>query len=148
MTQENKELLFKDICARLSYEVICADIHADEKFINKWNVFSFNGFSGNIVQVFLSNCEKSYGYKTTIERIKPYLFPLSSMTEEQYEEFIRISGWEGDIEDIRRGKFSYVGCIELVCISDTIEWFNKNHFDYRYLIPMDLAIDATGLNIY
>ena len=52
------------------------------------------------------------------------------------------------IEDIRIGKFSYLGTIGVDYIYDTIDWFNKNHFDYRGLIKMELAIDATGLNIY
>ena len=68
------------------------------------------------------------------DNVKPYLFPLSSMTEEQMKEF------------------------ENTCIKDcfgilywtynTFDWFNKNHFDYRGLIPKGLAIDATNLNIY
>ena len=79
---------------------------------------------------------------------RPYLFPLSSMTDEQYEKFIIISGWDGDIEDIRRGKFSCIGYVGLDYIYDTIDWLNKYHFDYRGLISRGLAIDATGLNIY
>ena len=83
-----------------------------------------------------------------LEEFKPYLFPLSSMTEEQYEKFIIISGWDGDIDDIRRGKFSCIGYIGLDYIYDTIDWLNAHHFDYRGLIEKSLALDATGLNIY
>ena len=70
------------------------------------------------------------------------------MTEEQYESFIIVSGWDGDYEDIKRGKFSCVGYIGIDYIYDTIDWFIKNHFDYRGLIPKGIALDATGLNIY
>ena len=65
---------------------------------------------------------------------KPYLFPLSSMTEKQKKEYQYITErWMYDS--------SY-------SISDSTDWLNKNHFDYRGLIEKGLAIDATGLNIY
>ena len=65
---------------------------------------------------------------------KPYLFPLSSMTKEQKQEYQHITErWMYDS--------SY-------SISDSIDWLNAHHFDYRNLIQMNLAIDATGLNIY
>lgn len=91
--------------------------------------------------IILSGC--FYG-----NNIKLYLYPLSSMTEEQCEEFKMVSGLDADLDSIRRGEFSLIGDIAIDCIVDAIDWFNKNHFDYRELIPLGLAIDATGLNIY
>lgn len=82
--------------------------------------------------------------------IRPYLFPLSSMTEEQKEELkdeiskqteILIERMKNDDCGIDCGKYHFHSLLEL-------EWCNKNHFDYRDLIPKDLAIDSTGLNIY
>ena len=65
---------------------------------------------------------------------KPYLFPLSSMTEKQKKEYQYITErWMND---------------PAYSISDSIDWLNKTHFDYRGLIEKGLAIDATGLNIY
>ena len=61
---------------------------------------------------------------------KPYLFPLSSMTEEQKKEWL------------------YTLSSDYNITYDTVDWLNKNHFDYRGLIEKGLAIDATGLNIY
>ena len=61
--------------------------------------------------------------------IKPYLFPISSMTEEQKLEYYGTFSLSGDI-------------------SGSIDFYNKHHLDYRGLIPMGLAIDATGKNIY
>ena len=61
---------------------------------------------------------------------KPYLFPLSSMTEEQEKEWL------------------YTLSSDYHITYDTVDWLNKNYFDYRGLIPMGLAIDATNLNIY
>lgn len=66
--------------------------------------------------------------------IKPCLFPMSSMTEKQKNEYQYITErWMNDS--------SY-------SISDSIDWLNKNHFDYRGLIEKGLAIDATGTDIY
>ena len=62
--------------------------------------------------------------------IKPYLLPLSSMTEEQ------------------KKKWFYTLSSDYHITYDTVDWCNKNHFDYHGLIEKGLAIDATGLNIY
>lgn len=151
MNKEDKELLLKDLCARLPYGVVCADRYVDEKFVNKWNVLAIDGTFGNeFVQVCISNCEETYGYKTSITNIKPYLFPLSSMTEKQKEELkdeiskqteILIERMKNDDCGIDCGKYHFHSTLEL-------EWLLKNHFDFRGLIEKGLAVDATGLNIY
>ena len=90
------------------------------------------------------------GHIKDICDIKPYLFPLSSMTEEQYHEMQTISGkdclehMEVEKEWRNNSSFSHLPLYEY----RVIDFFIKNHFDYRGLIPMGLAIDATGLNIY
>ena len=136
MNQESKNLLFQDLCARLPYGVKC-------------EVYDRIGVLDEISS-YGASVDYNNGEDTTcrIEYVKPYLFPLSSMTEEQCEKFKIISGWDGEWEDIKRGKFSCIGYIGLDYIYDTIDWFNKNHFDYRNLIEKDLAIDCTKLNIY
>ena len=127
MTQENKELLFKDLCARLPYGV---------KFLREsWNFEWDQELS--VIEV-LEDIDKDGYINNTkvyrIEDIKPYLFPLSSMTEEQQKEYQYITErWMYDS--------SY-------SIADSIDWLNKNHFDYRNLINKNLAIDCTNLNIY
>ena len=127
MTQEDKELLLKDLCARLPYNVICQV------------EFKENGKYNSKVML-LSGIFTDEAYFTTKDgsiysnEYKPYLFPLSSMTEEQKQEYQHITErWMYDS--------SY-------SISDSIDWLNAHHFDYRNLIQMNLAIDATGLNIY
>ena len=136
MEQKDKELLLKDLCARLPCGVKIKLI----RWIDE----------GLYINTTLEpdDIERLLNDEDGDTEIKPYLFPLSSMTEEQYNEFITISNWNCDIGDIRRGRFSSISYIGLDCIYDTIDWFNKNHFDYRGLIEKGLAINATGLNIY
>lgn len=81
-----------------------------------------------------------------IRFVKPYLFPLSSLKEEDLER-IRLRSII-DIDRIREGKFDFDGCGNLEDIFSIIDDFNKNHIDYRRLIDLGLANDATGLNIY
>lgn len=143
MTQEDKELLFKDLCVRLPYNVICQV------------EFKENGKYNSKVML-LSGIFTDEAYFTTkggsiySNEYKPYLFPLSSMTEEQLFKVQEILG-KNEIEikneflniiDSDRNTISY---LEILAV---LEWFNKNHFDYRGLIEKKLAIDATGLNIY
>ena len=152
MIQEQKELLLKDLCARLPYGVVCADVYTDEKFINKWNILAIDGTYGNeFVQVCISNCEKIYGYKTSITNIKPYLFPLSSMTEEQWNNAPRVDLTNFTFESFKCGCFtlaSYTCENNLHDLLEFINWLYKNHFDVNGLIPLGLAKDATNLNIY
>ena len=93
------------------------------------------------------DCSISINY---VSKIKPYLFPLSSITREQIFEVQEILG-KNEIEiedgflsiiDSSRNTITYLEILAL------LNWFYKNHFDINGLIPMGLAIDATGLNIY
>ena len=142
MTQEDKELLLKDLCARLPYEV---------KIEMTWWVMD----EGTCLSTTLEpdHIEQILNDEVGNAEIKPYLFPLSSMTEEQcYKFYCRFVENEIDYNDFK--KYYFDGCSwnkVLTLISDCgdiIDWFNKNHFDYRGLIEKGLAIDATGLNIY
>lgn len=127
MEKDLKDILLKDLCARLPYNVICqVEFKEDGKYNSK--------------VMLLSGIFTDEAYFTTkggsiySNEYKPYLFPMSSMTEEQKNEYQYITErWMNDS--------SY-------SISDSIDWLNKNHFDYRGLIEKGLAIDATGLNIY
>jgi hypothetical protein len=129
MTQENKELLLKDLCARLPYKVKVQDIYYNSlKPAPVWLI----DINAQNVRMFADE-----GYQS-IEHIRPYLFPLSSMTKEQKEEYHNLCSVGTD----ECGDIIYFNTYE------SIDYLNKNKFDYRYLIPMGLAIDATGLNIY
>lgn len=134
MTQEHKELLLKDLCARLPYGVKGNFQNSDDKLLRSITI--------------LHRYLEPNGMVMTGD-IKPYLFPLSSMTEEQLYELREMFGFEIEFGDgfIELSTFHHgrLGYLEMATL---FEWFDRNHFDYRGLIPMGLAIDATGLNIY
>lgn len=76
---------------------------------------------------------------------KPYLFPLSSMTEEQEREYNTLRDF------VYSHHYEYEDIVEDMGLYDnwrSIDYLNAHHFDYRGLIEKGLAIDATGLNIY
>lgn len=123
MTQEEKELLLKDLCARLPYEV---------KVQYEDGIFTIDYISGMYEEIKLNTPDR---YTINISKVKPYLLPLSSMTEEQYDEFTDMAY---SVTERGRSMANYY----------QIDWYYKNHFDYRGLIEKGLAIDATGLNIY
>ena len=138
MTREEKELLLKDLCARLPYNVICqVEFRENGKYNSK--------------VMLLSGIFTDEAYFTTkggsiySNEYKPYLFPLSSMTDEQKKEYYNLC-FEEEREEREYGEW-----ITRVYYHNTIEsidWLNKNHFDYRDLIEKGLAIDCTNLNIY
>lgn len=138
MTQEDKELLLKDLCARLPYNVICQV------------EFKENGKYNSKVML-LSGIFTDEAYFTTkggsiySNEYKPYLFPMSSMTDEQNKEYYILC------EDAPIYYYKYGELIEDKFLYDTwesIDYLNAHHFDYRGLIEKGLAIDATELNIY
>ena len=124
MKEKDRELLFQDLCARLPYGVI-VETPKGEGHICDINLTIFGyEFGVNINATSRDNFSISY--------VKPYLFPISSMTEEEklmYEGLM-------------------IGTDNISYILDVIDWLNSHHFDYRNLIEKGLAIDATGLNIY
>ena len=154
MTQENKELLLKDLCGRLPYEVLgqCElDSSYDTSFdtiiqTHKFDavVYGLKADSLFVYPLIENKDEQEFANEEVANGIdildfKPYLFPMSSMTEEQWEEYqkIRMIDWvHGDIN----GTFINASLI--------VDWLNTHHFDYRGLIEKGLAIDATNLNIY
>ena len=81
----------------------------------------------------------------TLEDVKPYLFPLSSMTKEQFDGLEKL-GYLKNCAYCREipFKLKWIKTFSL----PLLHWLLKNHFDINGLIPMGLAVDATGLNIY
>ncbi len=138
MKQEDKELLLKDLCARLPYGVIIhlVDPNEDEEL-----------YCLNIPQEGLYTRSLEHNNVTTlspIEDIKPYLRPMSSMTEEEEKEYNKIIGYKGESDDgwticdnihTKWGVW-LKGCAEM------FYWLNAHHFDYNGLIEKGLALEA------
>lgn len=139
MTQNEKDLLLKDLCVRLPY---FTKVQIKNEIVVLDSICDDDGYHFN----FIGDDREG----VNIENIKPYLFPLSSMTEKQIFEINEILGGDFEIDkygitDLIRNRRTSLSYLELDAL---FEYFNKNHFDYRGLIPIGLAIDATGLNIY
>ncbi len=147
MTQNEKDLLLKDLCARLPYGVkvkfrVNEVIEIKEKFIyNVDGEYSYitDGKSYLTLDI-IKMLSNNY-----LDEIKPYLFPFSSMTEEQKQEYTYIVNYisSDDTENWKEGEFIYVEQF-----TQLMHFYHINHLDYMGLIPMGLANDATGLNIY
>lgn len=129
MTQENKELLLKDLCTRLNTNLVCSIYRVDDQGVGYRDEILSGYCKGDIWNEFYFGDNCGIGIDN-VSKIKPYLFPLSSMTEEQHREWL------------------YTLSSDYHITYDTVDWLNKNHFDYRGLIEKGLAIDATNLNIY
>ena len=126
MTQEDKELLIKDLCARLPYGVkVRCDFGLDGE------ITEISRTKNNLYYCKYLDCKEGYCY---IESLKPYLFPLLSMTEEQKKE--------------QEAHFTCIKHDMSFSICRYMEWCYKNHLDINGLLSKGLAIDATGLNIY
>ena len=136
MTQEDKILLIRDLCGRLPYGV--------KTYIKNWSKLDRKYYEGvytvesidSSLNTIVADSERSSVEVIVGDddyEIKPYLRPMSNMTEEE--------------------KLMYEGLMigtdnNIPYILDVIDWLNAHHFDYRDLIEKGLAIDATGLNIY
>ncbi len=142
MTQEDKELLLKDLCARLPYGVKIEYLYWDEDkgceypvpmILDDINSDGYIRFHGDIAE--------GEG-RGMITQYLPYLRPMSSMTEEEKEEVRRRFCYEWE-ESIMELYYS----IEIRDVDCFIDWLLEHHFDYRGLIPKGLAIESPD-NLY
>lgn len=156
MTQEEKRTLLVDLCARLPYGVICSCID---------NNFTPQSMDYELVSVNLQNetvivCYNDWNNDFNIEYVKPYLRPLSSMTEEEalklwdllYSSYRRNKILEIIIKQERIDYILDKGVAstetfpiyydDVVRTIDTFDWLNAHHFDYRSLIENGLALEA------
>lgn len=144
MTQEDKELLLKDLSGRLPYRVMCNiglkyPLQLQRIFVDKLDGILLDFYEdGNDYQVYLSE-------------VKPYLRPLSSMTGEEKEKLKNISDadevtsnsicyLEGDTLEDYMSEIPFILCYNIVA------WLLENHFDFMGLIPRGLAIEVTPNN--
>lgn len=132
MTRGEKDLVLQDLCARLPYGVkIQYDIYGIQDL----------------------TIDKLNAYIKGIKNIKPYLRPMSSMTEEEKKEFIEYAGYE--IEESVNGRHyeyylkDFCGTPDEPSVNaDGIDWLNKKMFDFRGLIPKGLALSTDEYNPY
>ena len=137
---ENKELLLKDLSSRLFY--------------NPWVQFNLeygdNGHKEGLYKAHISSIDPTCGWlevdyfetetlekewSGTIENVKPYLRPMSSMTEEERNEYFDFRS-----QELQRVAFAEVGREE--AISEVMDWLLSHHFDIRGLISLGLALEA------
>ena len=133
MTQEEKEILIKDISGRLLYRLKCK---VDNTIPPIPSADDYrNGSVKEIIEVTGICTDPDYECVLTDDtecvliKVIPYLRPLSSMTNEEREEYIQFIG---EID----------GCAYFIDPISQMDWLNKHHFDYRGLIEMGLAIEA------
>lgn len=138
MTQENKELLLKDLCSRIRYGVICSVTHKKNGELVKEDM-KLSGIFENGNLYFLDELGSTYS-----DDYIPYLRPMTSMTEEEESDLRWIAHDETD-GYYTNDKPYYTGnkIVYLDYISDYIDFMCEHHLDYRGLIEKGLAIEAT-----
>lgn len=137
MIEEDKKLiLLKDLSGRIPYSL---RMHELEPLNNiQINLYLYGVTSEGSV---MCNSEEGGVVCSSVDAFKPYLFPMSSMTDEQREELnnaliqLELKAINNEIEHYKVSDFE-------------VDFYNKHHFDYRGLIDKGLAIDAKNLNIY
>ena len=112
MTQEDKNLLLQDLCARLPYGVIVYDYDREE---------TREMGLGTLHDIMFNDLE-----------CKPYLRPMSSMTEEEKRYLMSLK--------YQPSAFKWKNLI--ISSQEVIDWLNAHHFDYRGLIEKGLALEA------
>ena len=117
MTRGDKDLLSKDLCARLPYGV---------KVTTTNSAVKIGVISGISIKNKISVETKDADIVFDCTEVKPYLRPMSSMTDEEYAEYVRL---------VHEGY-----------AHDTVDYLNSIHVDYRGLIQRGLAIEVTEEN--
>lgn len=123
MTQEEKQLLLKDLCDRLPY-------------LENWvrydgKDYVITGYGHGRVSLLSSMFSSGVGPCPLVEEVKPYLRSMSSMTEEEDKEFAML-----------QTDFYVDGWLYPIAAVNMVNWLNAHHFDYRGLIEKGLALEA------
>ena len=147
MTQENKQLLLRDLCARLPYGVILSVgifDNGDMKYHNKKldchsNLLSVIELDGGY---YFNGLLCRYPQFTA----KPYLRPLTSMTDKEAKDYIECKYSSGKVIELRRENGCNIGTDIKLMWLDVFDFLNAHHFDYRGLIEKGLAIEVTEEN--
>ena len=119
MLREDKELLLKDLCARLPYGVFCEIYNSTCTIKEKLSFGGLTHFADDSICV------------------RPFLRSMSNMTDEELNEFILVTE---TILGVGKNKYT------IILSLDATDWLNAHHFDYRGLIEKGLAIEVTEEN--
>lgn len=145
MKPEEKELLLKDLCARLRYGV---KLDFYSKATGQHYVSTLLGIEPDGDKPIIAKVNDG-AYTLGQDHIKPYLRPMSSMTEKEFENLKEYSGLKYEQLDLASYQNGTHKCLDFYLSeipSDVVilvfDWLNENMFDYRGLIPMGLALEA------
>ena len=145
MKQEEKDLLLKDLCARLPYGVKCS-FGVDDAV---YEITGINPTCCGASEIQATHIDSSINGDFRLSSCKPYLFPLSSMTNELWVKEFNGFGITRDFFEHGCESLEFNDCNpNLLDMVGFINQLIRNHFDIYGLIPKRLALDATGLNIY
>ena len=127
MTQEEKELLLKDLCARLPYGVMMKGVNDD--FV-----------------LGINTPPKRLSYVLNSSDFKPYLRPISSMMQGEWESMTALIYPHGRVNCNKNELLLWLSMdgndMPISLMEDVFTWLNRHHFDYRGLIPKGLALEA------
>lgn len=138
MIEGYKDLLLKDLCGRLPYGVMCKRGERARKvvYVKPYQLYTIGLDNGEYIS-----------QEYTVEDVKVYLRPMSSMTEKERNELMQLMNCDA-VTDCSL-EYSVGGCVDyddfLVYYEDSsklTDWLNKNMFDYRELIPKGLVLEA------
>ncbi len=124
LKQEDRQLLLKDLSARLPYHPM---VH-----IHDLDTIDYDNY------LYADYLDKMMSY---LIKLKPYLRPMSSMTEEEKKEYYETM--DKYTHRLYPNSADFSEHTEYSWTTETFDFLNANHFDYRGLIPMGLAIEAT-----
>ena len=142
MKKEDKALLLKDLCSRFPYGV---------KIELTWWVMDEVTYINTVLEP--DHVDQLINDEYGDTEIKPYLRPMSSMTEEEFTKLKEYSGLiydQLDLASFQNGTYKildfYLSGVPSCTVIRVFDWLNKDHFDYRDLIQMGLAIAVTKEN--
>ena len=151
-SEKEKQLLLKDLCARLPYKVRCKCVSGLGGGETEKGVLKYVGNCYGVISNYYEGVPLHSGFVNNvfypIENIKPYLRPMSSMTDEEFQKLrsicphstinkTNVTGWFVGINGSDYGRISRIDEI-----SKFIDWLNAHHFDFRGLIEKGLALEA------
>lgn len=132
MAQEDKRLLLRDLCARLPYKVFV--------MVEGYHIDKIKGIDGDVIST-------DRGINYPLRLVKPYLRPMSSMTDEERLDMTKeIKGLKIQYFASSPWEWSVCGLVTPNTLIQVVDWLNAHHFDYRGLIEKGLAIEVTPEN--